>query len=363
MSARAPLGLLVGALLGLLLAPPPARAHDAGQGRLSVTLGADGAVALRVEMGRVDALDLLGLEPDSPIADAALADGVRGAFGEWIALSAAAPCPVSVAAVEPLGLRGLTVDATATCAGGPVTLDWKAARHPRLSLAMVGTLTAADGAQTPLALGRLSPTVTWGASPPSVGAFLLSGVEHILIGWDHLAFLLAILLGVGRLTRVLAVVTAFTVAHSITLALGATGALTLPPEPVEAVIAASIAVAAGLGLLRWRAGTLDHPGRPPDEASSAGPWAAVAVCFAFGLVHGLGFAGILAEMLPGSDGFLGPLVAFNVGVELGQVAVVAVVFPLLAALGRSAVGRSAIGGLLVGLCALGAIVAALRLAG
>ncbi|MCB9553077.1 MAG: HupE/UreJ family protein [Myxococcales bacterium] len=351
-------------LLALLLAllATPALAHEVGQARVRFALPADGPVTARVELARVDVLDLAGVDKAAPIDDAGVTALAAAGFPEWLAVFAdGRPCPLTVTATAPLGLNGVAVDATAACpAPGPVTLEWRAATHPRLSLAAIGTVSTPTGEQ-PITFGRGSATVTVTAGATvSFPAFLWSGVEHILIGWDHLAFLLALLLSCGRLRRVLAVVTAFTVAHSVTLILGATGAIDLPAALVESIIAASIAVAAGYGLWQWRRGTLDHPGRATAPAD-AGLATLVAVCFAFGLVHGLGFAGLLAELLPGERVPIWPLVGFNLGVELGQIVCVAVAFPLLAALGRSERGRPVFGGLLAALVLLGAAVAVQRL--
>lgn len=146
-------------------------------------------------------------------------------------------------------------------------------------------------------------------------AWLRLGVEHVLGGLDHLAFVLGLLLVVGTqsLRRLAATITAFTIAHSLTLALAATGTLVLPSAPVEATIAASVVLVA-------REATHDHP-----TLTRRAPWA---VALAFGLVHGLGFAGALASWgLP--VGWVGwSLLWFNLGIELGQLAVVLVVVVL-----------------------------------
>jgi hydrogenase/urease accessory protein HupE len=144
--------------------------------------------------------------------------------------------------------------------------------------------------------------------------FLVLGVEHILIGFDHLCFLLALLLVADRLRDVVALITTFTVAHSLTLAAAALGLVSLSPRLVEPLIAASIVYVAIENLILRR---------PPKYR--------LAVVFGFGLVHGLGFAGILAERLPGVTGsaVVPPLLAFNAGVELGQLAVAACIVPLI----------------------------------
>lgn len=149
--------------------------------------------------------------------------------------------------------------------------------------------------------------------------FLKLGVLHIFTGTDHLAFLLALLLAGGTLLEVVKIVTSFTAAHSLTLSLAALGAVHLPPRLVEAAIAVSIVYVALENLLRRR---LDRR------------WL---VSLGFGLVHGFGFANVLAEMHLTRAGLLTSLFAFNAGVEVGQIGIVAAVLPLLAALrGRSA---------------------------
>lgn len=362
--------LLVAAFVAL--APLPAAAHQAGQARVRFAIPAEGPITARLELARIDVLDLAGIDKATPVDDAQLAAAATAGLPEWLAIFADGhPCPLTVTAAAPLGIQGVAIDATASCpTGGVFTIEWRAASHPRLALAAIGTVTTATGGEEPIAFNRGNPTVTVGTGATvSFPAFLWSGVEHILIGWDHLAFLLALLLSCGRLARVLVVVTAFTVAHSITLILGATGALTVPATIVESIIAASIAVAAGYGLWQWRRGALDHPGRPaenPAEGADDRPrdggigWL-VAVCFGFGLVHGLGFAGLLAELLPGERIPIVPLIGFNLGVELGQIACVTVVFPALVALGRTARGRVVFGALLAALVLLGATVAVQRL--
>jgi hypothetical protein len=153
----------------------------------------------------------------------------------------------------------------------------------------------------------------------SFATFVLQGTWHVWIGYDHLAFLILLLLpsvrfrsGLGEVSReLLQIVTAFTVAHSITLALAATDTVRVPVRPVEMAIAASIVVAGALNLSpaasRWR----------------------LPLAFGFGLVHGFGFANALAEI--GSHGArLVPVLAgFNIGVELAQLSVIAVLLPVL----------------------------------
>jgi len=148
--------------------------------------------------------------------------------------------------------------------------------------------------------------------PDTLGEFVLAGVDHILFGPDHILFLLGLLLvaALVGLKHTLTIVTSFTVAHSCTLIAAALGWFTLPSRFVESVIALSIVWVAAENLLL-------------DKRSYR--WI---LTFGFGLIHGLGFASMLTPLLPDS-GVVLPLLAFNVGVELGQLAIVAVSFPLL----------------------------------
>lgn len=156
--------------------------------------------------------------------------------------------------------------------------------------------------------------------------YLVLGVEHILFGADHLLFVLSLVLLVGSWRRLLVTATAFTLAHSITLSLAALGVVHVPVPPVEALIALSI--------LYMAVGLADAGMRPAHPAGRP-VWL---LAFAFGLLHGLGFASALAEIgLPNHQIPLA-LLAFNLGVEAGQVAFIAAVL-LLRTLLRRAVPR------------------------
>lgn len=168
----------------------------------------------------------------------------------------------------------------------------------------------ADGERFERLVDGRSPELVIGGGPGrDAKAWLLLGIEHIATGFDHLAFIVGLILVVGldRLRRLVATITAFTVAHSLTLALSVTGLLQLPTRPVEATIAASVVLVAREAL------------HDRETAVRSYPWLVAAL---FGLVHGLGFASALAEVgLPrGATAFA--LFFFNVGVELGQLAVV-----------------------------------------
>lgn len=150
-----------------------------------------------------------------------------------------------------------------------------------------------------------------------VPAYLTLGVEHLIFGFDHVLFVVGLMFFVRRPLQLLQVVTAFTVAHSITLALSTLGVLTLSQRPVEAVIALSILfVAAELA-------------RGADRNRSLmvrSPWL---VAFGFGLLHGFGFAGALSEIGLPEDARAVALLLFNVGVEIGQLLVVGILLTLI----------------------------------
>ena len=144
-------------------------------------------------------------------------------------------------------------------------------------------------------------------------AYTVLGIQHILTGTDHLLFVVSLLFLVGFNRRLVWTITAFTAAHSITLALSAFGLLTLRPPPVEATIALSIMLVAGEAL---------H-----TQATLSRRWPAL-VAFLFGLVHGLGFAGALKQIGMPENHLPIALLTFNAGVELGQLGVVLVAWVL-----------------------------------
>lgn len=155
-------------------------------------------------------------------------------------------------------------------------------------------------------------------------SYLVMGVEHILGGVDHLLFVLALLLIVRGTRRIVATITAFTAAHSITLVAATVGWLDVPGPPVEAIIALSIVFVAA---------EIVHGLRGRQGLTARAPWV---VAFSFGLLHGLGFAGALAEVGLPQIAIPLALVMFNVGVELGQLMFVAGVLALKLASDRLA---------------------------
>lgn len=200
------------------------------------------------------------------------------------------------------------------------------------------------------------------SSPTRLLEFFVLGAEHLLFGIDHILFLVALIVGARRPRDILLAATAFTAAHSVTFVLASLGLVSVPAAIVEPVIALSIAaVAAWHVWVSWRDGP---PGSaaPSGETSSgvdpepvmagggalalavrtstateptaAGEKVRLAVVFGFGLIHGLGFAGALGIDEPFSWRLLGSLLVFNLGIEVVQLVVIAVVFPVLLVLWR-----------------------------
>jgi len=213
------------------------------------------------------------------------------------------------------------------CPTGGGTLRYEASLFQEIDPASKHMVTAAGDVARFALLSVQQRAVDLGALPTDWGAvlarYLLSGVEHILIGFDHIAFIIAAVVWGRRLWPLVRVVTAFTIAHSITLALAAMDLVTLPSAWVEAAIAASIVYVA---VENFRVRNLAHRG-----------W----VTFAFGLVHGFGFASVLRDYGLPEDALVPALAAFNVGVEVGQIAVVAVALGVLVAVERKGLGRPA----------------------
>ena len=180
-------------------------------------------------------------------------------------------------------------------------------------------LERADGSVQLERLSALDPEFVVATAPGAfevVATYTRLGVEHILSGADHLLFVLALILIVRGTRRLLWTVTAFTLAHSITLALATLGVIHVPGPPVEATIALSIVFVAS---------ELVQLVRGHEGLAARKPWL---VAFSFGLLHGLGFAGALAEVgLPAGSIPLA-LLFFNVGVEIGQLLFIAAVIAL-----------------------------------
>jgi hypothetical protein len=240
-----------------------------------------------------------------------------------LALATHLPCALDEAAEFGVDVRWLACPGTV--AGAAIRVE---GLGPILSEAVVWS-TLADGTSASSLLTRDHPTCTLprgiGSRFAVVSDYVGFGWRHILAGYDHLFFLLGLVVVQRRIRHVLAAETAFTVSHSVTFAATALGWIRVASAPVECCIAASLVIVALEAARRSEADV-----RPPSYLAGAG------LAFAFGLVHGLGFAGGLSEIgLP--ERAIGPaLVGFATGVEIGQVAFLAIVLAIFALVERLA---------------------------
>lgn len=164
--------------------------------------------------------------------------------------------------------------------------------------------------------------------------FTVLGIEHIFLGYDHIMFLLGLIIIGGRLIDLVKIVTSFTIAHSITLILAALQVVSLPARLIESGIALSIAYVAAENFL-----ILSDRTEATKASALKHRWI---LTFCFGLVHGFGFANVLRDLGLPAKGLVGSLLAFNLGVEIGQVAIVGLLFPLILWMTRTRVQRQLI---------------------
>lgn len=235
--------------------------------------------------------------------------------------------PACTVKAGPTRLQGAAMVATGTVSC-PGPIDGQPVGLRGIESSFTDALLRVQPLGRPLQTARLtrdSPTMTVSAQPDRwqvARTYTLIGVEHILAGFDHLLFVIALVLLLQRGWPVVKAATAFTAAHSITLIGSTMGLVGLPQAPVEALIALSIIVLA-VEIAKRRDGA---PG-----LTERVPWM---VAFLFGLLHGFGFAGALREIgLPESD-LAVALLTFNLGVELGQLIVIGLTLALLALLRR-----------------------------
>jgi hypothetical protein len=303
-----------------------AQAHQTSVKYVDLAVRDERHVALTIRFQPGDVTEPMGLAPDAtPAMESVFGHAAVAPFvARWFALGGCTQGPLQLGRVDTAFLalsteltcastRALTFDATAFFA-----LDRRHEAIVRL------TAPGASAIQTIVRASEPRITLRAGESP-SLLAWVGTGMDHIYGGLDHILFVISLLLvvmlvrdGDGWRTRgfvptlrsTAVVITAFTVAHSITLITAALGLVALPGRLVEALIAASIAYTAA-----------------EDVVNPAVRWRFV-LTFAFGLVHGLGFAATLAELLPPTDVVV-PLLCFNAGVEIGQLTIVAAVLPVL----------------------------------
>ena len=251
--------------------------------------------------------------------------------------AAGAPCELVRSASHPVEEDGVRFDLRWRCP--PAGTRWSVQLPILAELSPGHThLARVDaGGHTVERVARASAPGFEVEATPSVlseaGRFLRLGMEHIFTGWDHLAFLLGLLLLGGSLPQLAGIVSSFTLAHSVTLALAALGVVSIPASIVEPAIAASVVAVAAENLWALR----------PGAGASARVAEAVRrrwrLTFCFGLVHGFGFASALQELALPRGALAAGLVSFNLGVELGQLLVILAAVPLLRLARRQPVAR------------------------
>jgi hypothetical protein len=346
-----------------LAAGTPAFAHSTSTSFVSVDLAPDSAVVpLRWDLSLQDLVWTVFIDHDFDgkvtwgEIQAATETIDRAVLHEIEVQRGGAACNVSVrdlALAERVEQHFLSVALDARCPksgalsiGGPLFMSGDASQRVLVSAHRAGKLLAG-------VISAGSPPWTEPGESSAWRSFVRfagEGVWHVAIGYDHIAFVLLLLLpsvlrpvdgkwqGAARLPDVardiVTIITAFTIAHSTTLALAVTGTVKLPTQPIEVAIAASIAVAGGINLL-------------PRLSRVRLPLA-----FGFGFVHGFGFANALREIDAEGTTLLPLLAGFNIGVEVAQLAIVALVLPLIFSMRQS---RWYTAGVMpLGSCALGA---------
>lgn len=365
------------ALLAALLCAAPAAAHER---TVSYSTWEMALPRLRVTV-RLSALDVSRL-PWAAAAGPDFNTRLGGYLADRLTASVdGAPCEVSRAPQRlTAGADRVVFDWELTCpAGDALQLRSDVLHEEAPAHLHFARLRFADGAALEHVLSEGEPTWTVSvASGSSLGSSWLSvvmlGIEHVLTGYDHLVFLLGLLLLGGRLGDVVRIVTGFTIAHSLTLALAVFGVARPPSGAIEALIGLSIALVATENLwlsggrrpvVRWAVvvalaalAGLAASGRGAVPALTLVGLALFSACyfallglvdrpaplraavaFVFGLVHGFGFAGVLLEAQLPSERLATTLFGFNLGVELGQLACVLLLWPLLQAAWRVADGR------------------------
>ena len=320
-----PLLLWFAILLGIC---PPAEAHQINLVTARVALAGDRTVSVELGLKGSDVDRLIGAvtyDAKQDAVDPAAVEAVRAAILAYLARHLAVTgggkaCAPGGAVILPDG-DGIIYRNSFACANAAGDIVYRSTVLTEKDKAARQVVLIAQGkSEMQALLDAGNTTVTLSTAPPSLSStmqrYLVTGIEHIFLGYDHVAFLIAVMLWARRLVPIIKIVTAFTIAHSITLSLAALNALIIPSRIVEPAIAASIVFVAVENFFsraidkRWR------------------------VAFLFGLIHGFGFAGALREIGLPPNAVVPALAAFNIGVEIGQVAIVAIVLPVLGLVDR-----------------------------
>ena len=330
----------------LLLAPLlPTQAHDGGATAFArITLAGQ---TVRYSLSIPDAASRsFAAPPSDPSAGNDFHDALARAVREHVRLSGdARACAAGPAQVAPPSANSVSLTVTIDFACPPamrvLTIRDDSFDVLGSDLHILARIEH-DGATEQYAFATESreARITLDATPAparGVGSFFALGIEHILTGYDHLLFLLALMLGGGTAWSLVKIVTAFTLAHSVTLTAAALDLIVLPSRLVETAIAVSIVYVALENIFLRKRG-------------SSKRWL---VAFVFGLVHGFGFSAVLKELGLPKDGLAWSLLLFNLGVEAGQALVIVAAIPVLISLQRASWRAQAIGATSVVVLAVG----------
>ncbi len=316
------------ALLATMTAFPRAMAHEEPTSFLELRINGDAVLATLTASATDLAHDLPTVEADM-LLTAGTADAQRSAIAEILRprltlIADGVPLAAELSRVTPVpDKRDLRLEFHCPWAGPPAALAVRCGLFPYdprhrtfLSIYENGRLERQEILRDASRSVQFRP-----GSTQAVGAvlhqFVLAGIHHIFIGPDHILFVVGLLLLGGTVVQLLKIVTAFTIAHSLTLGLATFGLVTPPSAVIEPAIALSIV---SVGLHAFLGGQRRDP--------------RLILAFAFGLIHGFGFASVLREMVLPRAALGWSLFAFNAGVEIGQACIVAAVAPVLALIHR-----------------------------
>lgn len=339
------------AMLALLLLAASARAHEIPRSQVELQMGAGGAEATITFSVIGFALDYpavqLGgqeLEKAAEQHRAVMAKAVAARFGLLADEKALVPAPLTPSDSEFLPERqAIRLHLTYPWQTPPRRIEIQTGRLFPVDPGHTVFVTVYDSKAGALVreavLNRATPTLTFEAGSGQstfsvISQFVREGIHHIFIGPDHILFIVGLLLLGGGLKRLLKIVTAFTLAHSITLVLATLNILNPSPRLIEPAIALSI-VFVGIHALVYLQGREKEAGETAGETTPRRPSdLRLPFAFCFGLIHGFGFASVLRELDLPREALGWSLFSFNIGVELGQACIVLTVAPLLALIAR-----------------------------
>ena len=314
-------------VLAAVLVPQAGRAHKIGLSVAEIFVDEEQEVSVALAVKGQDLAEAIGrdlVEPPGRVMPTAL-DAAASAIGEYVldrvsVLGDGRECPGEAGAPRP-DADGVLIDLSFRCVADADALSYRNRLfHDFDASAVQNVLVLAGDDIDQAVLTRNRNTLSLTGELPGfwtvLARYVAVGVEHIFRGYDHIAFLLAMILWATRLVPVVTIATAFTAAHSITLTAAVLGFATIPSSLLEPLIALTVIWAATENFFsrkigrRWR------------------------LAFALGLIHGFGFAGALSEFGLPAHALAAALGGFNLGVEIGQVAIVTMAMPLLFGLDR-----------------------------